>query len=49
MSPAHPTVPTSEKERAVHRDQVDRVRESLRAGGRLRAPRVRRAKPSAKR
>jgi len=32
MSPAPPHRPVSEKERALHREQVNRVRESLRAG-----------------
>ena len=32
MSPAFPPRPANEKERAKHRAQVDRVRESLRAG-----------------
>jgi hypothetical protein len=32
MPEALPQRPTNEKERAFHRDQVNRVRESLRAG-----------------
>jgi hypothetical protein len=32
MSPAPPPPPSNDKQRALHRAQVDRVRESLRAG-----------------
>ncbi len=47
MSPAQPPRPANEKERALHRAQVERVRESLRAGVNYARPGFT-GKPSAK-